>query len=130
MSDLAELAAEPFVSLATFRRSGERIATPLWVVGDGAGLRFWTPRGSGKVKRVRHNQHVELRPCDRRGRVAPDAPTVTGQADIVDDPATMRAVADALRAKYGWQYRFVTVLEKLRPAMTDRVVVAVRPDSA
>lgn len=130
MSDLAELAAEPFVSLATFRRSGESVATPLWVVGDATGLRFWTPRGSGKVKRLRNDASVELRPCDRRGRVAPDAPTVTGRADIVDDPATMRAVADGLRAKYGWQYRLVTVLEKLRPSMTDRVVVTVRPDTA
>jgi len=73
MSDdtaLAALGDERFVSLTTFRRSGEAVSTPVWVGRDGDALVVTTPRDSGKVKRLRSDDRVELRPCSRSGRVA------------------------------------------------------------
>ncbi|MEJ2865701.1 PPOX class F420-dependent oxidoreductase [Actinomycetospora flava] len=106
-TDVSALGDEEFVSLTTYRRSGEPVPTPVWVARDGDALVVITAATSGKVKRARREPRVVLRPCDRRGTVAPDAPTVEGRAEIVADPAAQEGPRRALAAKYGWQYRAI-----------------------
>jgi hypothetical protein len=65
----AALGDEEFVSLSTFRRSGVRVSSPMWVARDADALVMFTPQASGKVKRLRNDPCVELRPCGRFGRV-------------------------------------------------------------
>lgn len=125
MSELADLGEQSFVSLTTFRKSGEGVPTPLWIVPHGDGVAFWTPGNTGKVKRLRNNPLVELRPCDRRGTVAHDAPVETGQAALVSDPAVLREVEAALKRKYGFQYRIARTFEKVLPSRGERIVIAV-----
>ena len=67
-TSLDTLGDEPFVSLTTFRASGAPVSTPVWIGTEGEDLVVLTPLDSGKVKRLRANPRVELRPCDRRGR--------------------------------------------------------------
>ena len=50
---LAGLADERFVSLTTFRRTGEPVSTPVWIAANGTDLIVTTPKESGKVKRRR-----------------------------------------------------------------------------
>ena len=50
-SAFAALGDEQFLSLTTFRKSGERVSTPMWVVRDSDALIMFTPEESGKVKR-------------------------------------------------------------------------------
>lgn len=107
---LAEMAEHDFVALTTFRRNGDAVPTPVWIAVDGDALVVTTPAGSGKVKRLRRDPRVELRPCSRFGAVPDGAPVVAGVAKVV---ATDDASSRALRAKYGWQYRLITTLEKL-----------------
>jgi len=109
-STLAEMADEQFVSLTTFRRSGAPVATVVWISRNGDTLVVTTVADSGKVKRLRNDPRVELRPSNRRGAVADDAPVATGVAAVV--PPDERATA-ALRRKYGLQYRIITSLERL-----------------
>ena len=109
-STLAEMADEQFVSLTTFRRSGVPVATVVWIARDGDALVVTTVADSGKVKRLRNDPRVELRPSNRRGAVADDAPVATGVAAVV--PPDERATA-ALRRKYGLQYRIITSFERL-----------------
>jgi PPOX class probable F420-dependent enzyme len=99
---------EKYVSLTTFRRNGDPVAVPVWIapLGDGRHA-FTTDPASGKVKRVRNNASVELRPCSVRGKVAPDAPVVTGTAQVVTDAAEYRSVVGALKRKYGLQVSLV-----------------------
>jgi hypothetical protein len=104
MATLADLAQEEFVSLTTYRRSGDPVSVPVWIApapeASGALLVTTTER-SGKVKRLRRDRRVELRPCDRRGAVAADAPTVAGQAEIIGAADEVRRMREAIRAKYG-----------------------------
>ncbi|MDF2443535.1 MAG: epsilon-lactone hydrolase, partial [Subtercola sp.] len=104
---LLALTGESFASLTTFRKTGVPVSTPVWVARDGDALLVVTPSESGKVKRLRNNTRVELRPCDRRGRVAEGAVTVTGEAGIVGDPAEVERLTGMFRAKYGFEYRVV-----------------------
>lgn len=107
---LARLADEQFVSLTTFRRSGEPVSVPVWIAREGDGLVVTTSPATGKVRRVRRDPRVELRPCSRRGKVAEGVQPVSAVAAI--EPPSDAATA-ALRAKYGLQYRLIIALERL-----------------
>src|SRR6476661_10290411 len=87
---LAALGDEKFVSLTTFRRSGVGVPTPVWIGREGDALVVTTPAGSGKVKRLRNDDRVEIRPCSRRGVVEDGAPKVTAVAELVEGPEAMR----------------------------------------
>ena len=110
---LLALGGERFVSLSTFRRSGERVSTPVWILQEGDELLVTTPAGSGKVKRLRNDPRVELRPCSRRGAVADDAPIASGTARIVDDPAAVQRHGRGFARKYGFEYRLFMLIERI-----------------
>ncbi|SDT39411.1 hypothetical protein SAMN04488543_4131 [Friedmanniella luteola] len=107
----AALGEASFVSLTTYRRSGAAVSTPVWVAADGDDLVVLTPSASGKVNRLRHDARVELRPCSRRGAVAPDAPTVAGRAAV--EPASVEHVRGLVKAKYGLEYRVFMLVERI-----------------
>jgi PPOX class probable F420-dependent enzyme len=116
------LADEQFVSLTTFRRDGSPVPTPVWIARDGDVLVVTTPADSGKVKRLRRDPRVDLRPCDRRGRVRDGAVPVAGTAEVL---APLPRHADALRGKYGVQYRIGTVVERLVRGRRERVILRI-----
>lgn len=121
------LADERFVSLATYRRSGQAVATPVWIAREGDVLVVTTGAASGKVKRLRRDPRATLRPCDRRGRVADGAPEYEARAEVVDDPAHQEAALATLAAKYGVEWRVLTLAERLvglfRGGTRDRVIL-------
>ena len=122
-SALAEMADHRFVSLTTFRRTGAPVASPVWIARDGAALVVTTIADSGKVKRLRRDPRVELRPCSRRGVGADDAPSVSAVASI---EAPSAGAVDALRRKYGLEYRSITTVEKvLRRGTWERVILRI-----
>lgn len=105
--ELAEKADHEYVSLTTYRRTGDPVATPVWVVRDGDRLLVTTGGTSGKVKRLRHTPRVTVTECDVRGGIAPDATPATAHA-VVDASEQTRARLDAaLKAKYGMKYRLI-----------------------
>ena len=122
LSTIDALAAEPFVSLTTFRRDGTPVATPVWIARDGDALVVYTLEDSGKVKRLRRDPRVELRPCNRRGVVPSGTVPVSGVAEVV--PRSAQHV-DALGRKYGLQHRIATVFERLTPGRGERVILRI-----
>lgn len=122
------IAEERFVSLTTFRRTGESVSSPVWIAHDGDDLIVTTPAGSGKVKRLRNNAKVELRPCSRRGRVEDGAPSITGTASILSTPADVQELSEVFRNKYGFEYRVFMVIERIgRSANKSRVILRIAP---
>ncbi|MEV7758281.1 PPOX class F420-dependent oxidoreductase [Microbacterium sp. NPDC089180] len=108
-----EIASSPFVSLGTFRKNGALAAVPVWIARDGDELVVTSERSTGKVKRLRNDSRVVLRPCSRMGSIDPDAITVEAHARIAG-PATDDDRADrALRRKYGLQFRIILGVEAL-----------------
>ncbi|WP_156688814.1 PPOX class F420-dependent oxidoreductase [Mycobacterium sp. Marseille-P9652] len=122
------LGDEKFVSLATFKRDGQPVATPMWVVEDGDGLCLWTPADAAKVKRVRRNPRVTLTPCGRTGKVRAGLPVAEGTAEVITHPGEVKRIESLLKRKYGFEYRIVTVIESLlSQGRKERVVVRVTP---
>ena len=55
MTSRDELAAGTYLALTTFRRAGDPVSSPVWVVPLEHGrVGFWTAMGSGKTKRLAH----------------------------------------------------------------------------
>lgn len=127
-SALADLGDEQFVSLTTFRRSGEPVSTPVWIGRDGDALIVTTPEASGKVKRLRNCPRVEVRPCNRRGRVQDGVEPVAGVAEILTGDAATGRLTDIIRSKYGIEFRLVMAVERLvRSRQARRVILRITP---
>ena len=107
------LRAQKFVSLTTFKKSGDAVATPLWIGEDNGQLFFWTPADSYKVKRIRNNPRVALVPCSRFGKPHDGAAVIEGSAEVIDDAATVDRLAGVIRRKYGVEFVVVTFIERL-----------------
>lgn len=121
---------EKFVSLTTFRRSGEPVPTTVWIARDGDALVVTTPSGSGKVKRLRRDPRVELRPSTRFGKVDDDAPVVRGTAQVLDDEASEQRVGEVVGAKYGLEYKAIMGVEGLASSGSrERVMLRITPDA-
>ena len=122
------LGDEAFVSLTTFRRTGEPVPTPVWIAKDGDALVVTTPAESGKVKRLRNNPLVELRPSSRTGKVADDAVSVGGTVEIVTDDTDAERMNDLIRQKYGMEYRIVMGIERIAArGRKERVLLRITP---
>lgn len=97
---------EKFVSFTTFRKSGEPVSTPTWIVPlDDGKVGFWTSSASGKLKRLRNNHAATLSPSDSRGRTKPGSPTITATVELVTSGPEFDAIQQRVRAKYGMMVR-------------------------
>lgn len=120
----AELAAARYVNLATRRRDGREVLTPVWMAPAGAAYYVFSEAHVGKVKRLRANPQVRLARCDMRGKVLSDWTGATAQ--LIDDPATVTVAYQALRAKYGWQMWLLDLMSKLASRYDKRVIIELR----
>lgn len=90
-----------YLSLATFRKSGVAVETPVWFAESGDRLWVFSAGDAGKVKRLRNSSRSRVAPCDMRGGILGE--WTESVARLVDDPEAIRAAHAAMRAKYGWQ---------------------------
>lgn len=112
---LVDVARHAFVSLTTFRRSGEPVSTPVWVALDptrDAALVVTTPAGTGKLKRLRNDPRVTVRPSDRSGRPLAGAEPVDGVAEVLGPDSGHPALVGSLRRKYRIEYSLFTTGER------------------
>jgi PPOX class probable F420-dependent enzyme len=116
-------AAETYVSLATYRRNGVEVETPVWIGALANRYYVFSTGDAGKVKRIRANPQIRLAACDVRGKVSSD--WITGTARIVTEPAVIAAALQALRAKYGWQMRIGDFFASLTGRMRKRAYLEI-----
>jgi len=124
------LGRESYVSLATFRKSGKEIRTPVWIAADGERLVVYTNAKSGKVKRVRAGSRVCLCACDVRGRLATPERWIDVEARMLDDAGERERALQAIVRKYGWQMRLALLTSRLSGRYDDRVAIELRPKQA
>jgi PPOX class probable F420-dependent enzyme len=113
---------ERYLSLETYRRTGQPVATPVWFVTDRGVVYVYTLAAAGKVKRIRNNPRVRIAPCDTRGRLK--GTWLPATARIVE-PREAAHAHRLLAAKYGWLKRLADLFRKVRPK--PRAVIAIIP---
>jgi len=119
---------ERYVSLATHRRNGQEIRTPVWLAEVDTRYYLFSEGKAGKVKRIRANGRARLAACDFRGRVKSDWLPANGR--IVTDADLIKRVYAALRRKYGWQMRIGDFFSKLGGRYDKRTILEFEPIDA
>jgi uncharacterized protein len=64
-----EIHGQKYMDLATFRKSGATVHTPVWFGEANGKLYVMTNSKLGKYKRIRNNPRVTIAPCTMRGKV-------------------------------------------------------------
>ncbi len=124
-----DLVKARYVSLATFRRSGVAVATPVWAAADGDAFYVFSARNAGKVKRLRNSDRARMAACDARGGLR--GPWHDARAELISDPDEVQRALTALRSKYGWQMWLADTGARLTGRFDARAWIRVRliPDS-
>ena len=89
-----------FMSLTTFRASGQPVTTPVWFAAEGDKLYMVTEVAMAKAKRMRNDPRVRVAPSTAVGK--PLGPAVDAVARVLaaDEAGHARR---RLRHKYGFQ---------------------------
>jgi PPOX class probable F420-dependent enzyme len=92
-----EIQGQRYISLATFRKTGVAVYTPIWFAEDGDKLCFMTNSKLGKVKRIRNNPQVKIAPCTMRGKITGSEFPATARILPPEESARVR---QAIKQKY------------------------------
>jgi PPOX class probable F420-dependent enzyme len=90
---------EKYMSLTTFRKSGEGVITPMWFAESKGTIYAETGVSAGKLKRIRHTERVTLAACTMSGKVT--GTETEGKARAVSELQEINAARAALSKKYG-----------------------------
>ncbi|MEU2285302.1 PPOX class F420-dependent oxidoreductase [Streptomyces sp. NPDC013178] len=119
---LDTLAAGKYLLITSYRKNGNPVATPVWVVRDGDTLGAWTAADSWKVKRIRARGDVLVGPCDLRGR--PTGKQIPATAEICD-PETTARYRTLIARKYGLTGRLTLLGSRLRRGLDGTVGIRI-----
>ncbi len=120
-ASLAALDREGYISLATFRRSGREVATPVWFAARNGKLYVFSEGTAGKVKRLRNDARIRIAPCNAWGTVRGE--WIDGSGRRVDDPELVEGAYQALIRKYGWQMRIANFFSHLAGRFDRRAIL-------
>ena len=112
-----------YLSLATYRKTGTEVATPVWFAEEDDVYYVFSAANAGKVKRLRNSGRSRIAACTVSGRVTGD--WVDTEAFILDEAEDQDMALAALRRKYGWQMRFTDMMSKLSGKFSQRAYIKV-----
>ena len=108
-----DLDAAKYVSFTTYKKDGNPVSLPVWVVPFEGGYAFTTDHDAFKVKRVRRDSRATLAVCTFKGQVAPDATVYQGTAVLLNESDSKR-VAALVRKKYSVMYLAIIAQSAIR----------------
>ena len=123
MPPFTELANAQYISLETYRESGEPVRTPVLVLEDGGTFYIRTDSRSGKVKRIRRDPRVRLAPCNATGQVQGE--WVPAKARTLEGDESKRVLG-----LFGKKYRVLVFLLRVWHKVTKMppyAVIAITP---
>jgi PPOX class probable F420-dependent enzyme len=123
MSDGTPLDAAQYINLASYKKDGSLVETPVWVAPLDGKLVVFTLKESYKVKRIARNPRVRVAKCDVRGGLQGE--WYEGTCHAVTDPAVEKRAYGALRKKYGLMMRLGDVMSTLTGRIKRRVVLEI-----
>jgi PPOX class probable F420-dependent enzyme len=127
MGGVDSLRNQKYLNLATFRKTGRAVSTPVWFAESQGKLYVFTAGDSGKVKRLRNSSRARVAPCDYRGRLLGD--WSDAEARIVEDQETIAQAYAALRKKYGFQMWITDLFSRLAGRMGRRAILEIELNS-
>ena len=101
--DFESLSSEKYLSLTTFRKNGEAVATPMWFIVREGDIYMRTLANSWKIKRLRNNPEVTLAACNVNGKNVHGA-TLPGTACLCE-MSEQTWIERAHAVKYGLMWK-------------------------
>lgn len=117
-----------YLSLATRKRSGDFVNTPVWFAPHNGGYYLFSAGGAGKIKRLRNFSESRVAACTVRGAITGDWMDATSV--ILESDADKKTALQALRHKYGLQMRIGDIFAQLSGKMAKRAYIKVDITSA
>ncbi len=103
-SKLGQFIDQKYINLETYKKDGTPIRTPVWFVIDNDLIYVITRDTTGKVRRLKNNQDVQIVPCSFKGE--PKNVWVKGKAEkIVGETADN--IIKLRKKKYGMSARLI-----------------------
>lgn len=124
---IEDLKQAEYLSLATFRKSGKQVDTPVWAAEANGVYYIFSAGNAGKVKRLNNSPKARLAPCTANGKLTGDWHDVEGR--ILTDYKEIEVAYDALRQKYGWKLRLFDFFSKLSGKYYKRAMLAITPSA-
>ena len=112
-----------YLSLATKKRDGSWVETPIWFAQQGHTLYCFSESKAGKVKRLRNFAEVRISPCNVIGKILAESENAT--AIIIEDAAQLTEAKHALLNSYGWQMRALNVISTLAGKINKRAYIKI-----
>ncbi len=97
-----------YVSFVSFRKSGQAVATPVWIAPFEDGYGFTIESTSGKAKRLAHTSRATIQACSFKGVITPGATVYNCEASLVMHKRA-EEVRDAIARKYGLTYKVFSI---------------------
>ena len=89
------ISGQRYISLATFRKNGNAVYTPVWFAEENGRLYVMTASKMGKTKRLRNNPKVKIAPCTMRGKITGPEFSATARMLPSDDGPRVRRLINA-----------------------------------
>jgi uncharacterized protein len=118
-----QLADADYFSLATFRKNGNAVPTPVWFAPAGDTFYVFSAPDAGKVKRIRLTSRARVAACDVRGKLLGD--WIDAKARLVSDKDEIRSAYASLHRKYRLQMLIGDFFAKLSGRFDRRQFIAV-----
>lgn len=96
---------EKYISLQTFRKNGVPVNTPVWFVISNDKMYVLTKESTGKVKRLKNNNSVNIAPCTFGGKLKGE--WVSGKAEFVSE-SEVDEIMRLRSKKYGFWSKIVS----------------------
>ncbi len=92
-----EIQGQKYISLATLRKNGTAVRTPVWFGEEKGKLYIMTRSDMGKCKRIRNNPQVKIAPCTIQGKLT--GPEFAAMARILQ-PEEFACARQTINRKY------------------------------
>ena len=119
-----------YLSITSYKRDGQGVATPVWFVQRDGRLLVQTDAASGKVKRIRCNPQVRVAICTASGRLRSEQ--VPAVAEVLPDHETA-GVERLIAGKYRFDIIIIRSLWFIRAKLhlgrprTRMVILSITP---
>ena len=118
-----QLANAEYFNLATFRKNGNAVETPVWFAPVANTFYVFSAGDAGKVKRLRASSRARVAMCDIRGKLLGEWLDAT--ARLVSDPDEIKRAYASLHRKYGLRMAIGDFFAKLTGRYQRRQFIAV-----
>jgi len=131
--DLEALFPGRFLSVTTFKRSGDAVSTPMWAASDDHRLYAFTDLHSAKVRRISRNPQVLVAPCRPNGNLR--GQQKAGRAEVLTATDELEYVRRLLLDRHKFSYRLVMLFYRVgrrlkgQSAVADGAALAITIDS-